>query len=104
MNAAICSEIVAIPLLPESRRFFSTPLPSTPLRGGGRQDLVRVQLVNGDGIRGTPLKAQVTEDAFILILAEYGSQSASCLEDADRAHRYTGRARLPLPTASLIHA
>jgi hypothetical protein len=59
--------------------------------------------VDANSIRGTPLQAQVTEDAFVLILSDYPGQSVSSLEDADRAHRYAGRARLPLPAATIIH-
>jgi hypothetical protein len=59
--------------------------------------------VDGDGIRWASLQAQVTEDALILILSDHGGQSVPSLEDADRAHRHAGRARLPLPAASLIH-
>src|SRR3970040_2717576 len=103
MNAAICSDIVAMPPLPDPKCLFSTPRPATPLRRGACQDLVRVQLADGDGVRGTPLQAQVTEDAFLLMRFDHPGQLVASLKDAHRADRNTRRTGLALSTARLIH-
>jgi hypothetical protein len=59
--------------------------------------------MDGNGVRGTPLQAQVTEGAFILMQSDHPGQPVAVLEDAHRAHHDTSGARLSLSTARFIH-